>query len=63
MDYMAEATKLLNDSSGLTVSNFEKLIWLREQSQGKQAVVIGKLVESFILKAPPEVLKQIVVMV
>lgn len=63
MSYMEEAMKLVNDKTGLTVANFERLIWLREQAKGQEAALIGRMVESFIMKAPPEVLKHIVRMV
>lgn len=63
MNYIKEAMNLVNDSNGLTVSKFERLIELREQAKGHESALIGKLVETFILQAPPDVLKEIVWMV
>lgn len=60
MSYVEEAKKLVKDNAGLTISNFERLIWLREQAKGQEAALIGKMVESFIMQAPPDVLKHIV---
>jgi hypothetical protein len=63
MDYIKEAMNLVNDSNGFTVSKFERLIELREQAKGKESALIGKMVETFILQAPPNVVKEIVWMV
>ncbi|MBD0267889.1 MAG: hypothetical protein ICV77_06305 [Cyanobacteria bacterium Co-bin8] len=63
MNYMREAITLVNDHTGLTVANFERLIGLREQAKGEESAMIGKLVEAFIMQAPPDVLKQIVAVV
>ncbi|MBD0334894.1 MAG: hypothetical protein ICV62_05360 [Cyanobacteria bacterium Co-bin13] len=63
MNYLKEAMNLVNDSSGFTVSNFERLMELREAAKGEEAALIGKLVETFIMQAPPSVLKEIVGMV
>lgn len=63
MDYIKEAMNLVNDSNGFTVSKFERLIELREQAKGRESAMIGKMVETFILQAPPNVVKEIVWMV
>lgn len=60
MNYIQEATKLVSNSTELTVSDFEKLIELRGRAQGREAALIHRIVETFIMQVPSNVLNDIV---
>lgn len=59
MSYVEEAAKLLSDGTELTIAKFERLIWYRKQSKGREAVLINRMMETFIMRAPLNVLTQI----
>ncbi|HEY9880082.1 MAG TPA: hypothetical protein V6D29_16625 [Leptolyngbyaceae cyanobacterium] len=59
MKRLKEAMSLIEGPTDYTVSSFQKLTELRDNAVGDEAALLGRLVETFIAQAPPDILKQI----
>ncbi|HEY9878628.1 MAG TPA: hypothetical protein V6D29_09250 [Leptolyngbyaceae cyanobacterium] len=59
MKPLQEAMRLVEGHAGYTLSSFQKLTELRDTAPRDEAAHIGRLVESFIAQAPPDIVKQI----
>ena len=59
MNSLKEAVNLVVNTTGFTAANLQKLAALKDQAQGDEAAIIGKLIAVFTGEAPPTVLDQI----
>lgn len=59
MSLLKEATNLAEGAAGYTLVSYQNLVKLHDRAKGDEAVMISRLVESFITKAPPQILQQI----
>lgn len=60
MDLLKEAMKLSEGAAGYTLSSHQSLVELRDQAGGHETTAIARLVESFIAKAPTQIVQQII---
>ena len=60
MGLLEEAQSLINSEDSCTSETLNRLLDLRSQAQGEEAAKIGLLVEDCLLKAPLEVIVEII---
>lgn len=63
MNRLKEAMQLVGNDARWTLSDYHRLVSLRNQASGDEARQIGQLVEDFLMQVSPQVLCQIMKMV